>query len=131
MKLRVLPKFTKTSALSFFFLILILGFLTYLFFSHTLEIKKISCSVDGNVCPDYVQAELEKSLHHSLFFTRYDQLINNLMKRQPSFLTGQVQKNLSGEVNFAFTQTKPVFALKTANSPFFLIYSQVLIIDPF
>lgn len=128
MKLHVRPKFKPSTLLTGLFLFFLLGSILYLHFSQLLTIKKISCQVNNGSCPDYVQAELEKNLHHSLFFSRYDQIIATIIKRQPSLQNGQVSKNINGQVNFSFSQTIPIYALKTDSSPFFLVDQNGLIV---
>jgi hypothetical protein len=130
MKLRSLPKLkcTPTVLFSIFFCFFLVASLGFFAFGPFLEVSQVRCRVDNQDCPDYIQAELEKNLHHSLFFTRYDQVISHVIERQPSLKNGRISKNIQGEVTFFFTQTRPMYVLKTVQSPLYLVDEKGLVI---
>lgn len=127
MKLRIPPKiyWLKIFALLFW---LTLGCVS-LYINTRFVIKKISCSVQDHACPDYVQAELEKNIGKSIFFTPYEQVIAVVIKREPSLQMGQMTKNLEGEVTFHFEYSQAVYALKNQHSPLFLVSMDGLILN--
>jgi hypothetical protein len=114
--------------ISFLFIAFLLGVTAYLFFSPLLKVTKVLCTLDEVSCPDYLQAELEKNIGKSFFFTRYDLIAENIVKKQPSLQLKAFTKKIGGEIIFQFQQTQPIFALKPDQYPFFLIDSQGMVI---
>ena len=132
-KMKVIP-LKKTSFSALLSVVLTLSILAGggYFLITQMVVKKIICVVkrqDNTTCPDFVQAELEKQLGSSLFFTRFDLVADRVAVHQIGWEPAGVKKDLNGIVTFTFAQPSAIYALKDSFSSTFLVSAEGLVAD--
>lgn len=121
----------KQFAITSFFSVLILVVVLISHLGHFFVLKKIHCSIDQqSVCPDYVQAELNKNIGMPIFFVTISQQLHKISGYLPSLHQFQFRQNLPNEMSVNFTSASPKYAVKlNSGSDLFIIDETGTVID--
>lgn len=129
MKLRFSPKKHWHYIATFFLVIGIAGAITYGHITHFFTIKKIFCHVGNNPCPDYLEAEWQKSMHKSIFLTDAAGEGQKILSYLPSFSKVETKKILPNTLEVSFDALPPVYQLQQNQNQFWTVDEAGMIID--
>lgn len=95
-----------------FFLLSIGAVLSYHFF----VVQAVTCTIGSDVCPDYIQAELEKSSGIFLFSPKLTERAHKIITHVPSLKNVHVTRQLPHSLIVQYQKALPLYILRSDNS---------------
>lgn len=101
---------------SFFLTMIIVGFLllglaTFLRFSNYFTVQEISCQMNGEECPDFVLAELNKSRGGSFFFSDFELIQKNILANTPSAKSVELNREFPNRLSITISTTQSAYVI--------------------
>src|SRR5258708_7189200 len=100
----------------------------YIHVTHFFTVKTLSCRIDDHPCPDYIQAEWQKSAHKSIFFTDVQSQGQRILSLMPSLSAVHIKKILPDSIEIQFSAAQPSYQLQNGTQ-FFTVDTTGIIVD--
>lgn len=96
----------------FFSSVALVGAIAILLSGGFFTVQEVRCQVEANPCPDFVQAELEKTHGQSIFFTDFTKVAEGITAKAPFLQDFEITTQLPHTLALKFVPAQEKYALE-------------------